>query len=65
MAGERGRRVATTHIRGEIGNFFVDRAVAIVTTYTDAVVMYDYPSGHRAMTIKEPGESSFGVVVSR
>ena len=62
--GEQGKRVATTHIRGEILNFFVERSAAIVTTYTHDVVIYDYPSGRLASTIKEPGENSFGVVVS-
>ncbi|MBV9333448.1 MAG: hypothetical protein JO146_05530 [Candidatus Eremiobacteraeota bacterium] len=65
VAGEQGKKVATTHIPGELANFFVDRSVAIVTTYTDSVVIYDYPSGRRVRTIKEPGESSFGVLVSR
>lgn len=63
--GTHGTLIDTMSIRGPIVNFFTEGVTTVVTTGTDHVAFYDYPKGgHATKVIKEPGDESYGVVVS-
>jgi hypothetical protein len=65
IKGFHGRRAGSSHIPGQMNNFFIDGSTAIVTTGLHRVLFYGYPKGGRAQRIlDEPGSASYSVVVS-